>query len=205
MSYFSQLPIASGIEFPYSGQNIGLDLNVLKNGTEQDKYEQLQKWKKGTDPSLFIQWIPDEMTEEMARSIFATFGLVDRVEFVPKFDQNRKQIGRMLFVHFEMFYGTDFENRVVEAHPEPYELRIDIKTERVPKKYFLKCRVNIRPIPKVEYTTSQLTDMFEGLNSRVLAQLTDMQRQLDDLRAENQFLLHENTEMVNRIYALEKW
>jgi predicted nuclease with TOPRIM domain len=61
----------------------------------------------------------------------------------------------------------------------------------------------MRPIPKVEYTTSQLTDMFEGLNSRIMVQLADMQKQIDDLRAENQHLVRENTELIERIEDLE--
>ena len=61
----------------------------------------------------------------------------------------------------------------------------------------------MRPIPKVEYTTSQLTDMFEGLNSRMMAQLADMQKQINDLRMENQALVNENTDLFNRVDELE--
>ena len=195
MSSIAQFSIASGLTV--------FDPSVLKTATGQEKQDQLRFWAQGTDPSIFVQWIPDEMTEHQAKYNFAPYGTVDRVEFVPKFDQNRKQIGRMLFVHFKNFFGNGFEHRVAAAHPEPHEVPFTVNTVRGPKNYTLKCRINMRPIPKVEYTTSQLTDMFEGLNSRIMVQLADMQKQIDDLRAENQHLVRENTELIERIEDLE--
>jgi regulator of replication initiation timing len=143
------------------------------------------------------------MDERQAKQKFERFGPVDRVEFVPKFDQNRKQIGRMLFVHFENFNDSGFDHCVTACHPDPHELPFAVHTARGSKNYTLKCRINMRPIPKVEYTTSQLTDMFEGLNSRMMAQLADMQKQIDDLRMENQHLVRENTQLFDRVEELE--
>jgi hypothetical protein len=179
------------------------DPAVLKTATGQAMNDQLNAWSVGKNPSVFVQWVPDEMDERQAKHKFERFGSVDRVEFVPKFDQNRKQIGRMLFVHFENFNGSGFNNCVSACHPDPHEIPFAVQTARGPKNYTLKCRINMRPIPKVEYTPSQLTDMFEGLNSRIMAQLADMQKQIDDLRAENQYLVRENTDLLERVDDLE--
>lgn len=195
MSSIAQFIIAPGLTV--------FDPSVLKTATGQEKQDQLQAWALGKNPSIFVQWVPDEMTEDLAICAFQPFGSVDRVEFVLKFDQNRKPIGRMLFVHFKYFFSSGFERRVAAAHPEPHELPYAVKTARGEKKYSLKCRINMRPIPKVDYTTSQLTDMFEGLNTRVMAQLADMQKQIDDLRMENQHLVRENTELMERVDELE--
>jgi len=195
MSSIAQSTVAPGLTV--------FDPTVLKTATGQAMKDQLDAWSFGKNPSVFVQWVPDEMDELQAKQKFERFGPVDRVEFVPKFDQNRKQIGRMLFVHFENFYGNGFDHCVTACHPEPHELPFNVHTARGPKNYTLKCRINMRPIPKVEYTTSQLTDMFEGLNTRMMAQLADMQKQIDDLRMENQHLVRENTELLERVEELE--
>jgi regulator of replication initiation timing len=195
MSSIVQSTIAPGLTV--------FDPAVLKTATGREREDQLESWACGKNPSIFVQWIPDEMTEHQAKYTFVRYGDVDRVEFVPKFDQNRKQIGRMLFVHFKNFFRGEFERQISIQHPEPHELQFTVNTVRGPKIYVLKCRINMRPIPKVEYTTSQLTDMFEGLNTRVMAQLADMQKQIDDLRAENQYLVRENTDLLERVDDLE--
>jgi len=195
MSSIAQSTIARGLTV--------FDPAVLKTATGQAMKDQLDAWSFGKNPSVFVQWVPDEMDERQVKQKFDRFGPVDRVEFVPKFDQNRKQIGRMLFVHFENFIGSGFEHCVTACHPDPHELPFAVHTARGPKNYTLKCRINMRPIPKVEYTTSQLTDMFEGLNSRMMAQLADMQKQINDLRMENQALVNENTDLFNRVDELE--
>lgn len=182
---------------------VTFDPSVLKTATGRELQDQLHAWTLGKNSSIFVQWIPDEMKEADARLVFSKYGIVDRVEFVPKFDQNRKQIGRMLFVHFRQFFGTAFANDVAHAHPDPHDLPFSVNTQRGQKNYTLKCRINTRPIPKVEYTTSQLSDMFEGLNSRIMAQLTDMQRQIDDLRGENQFLVRENADLAQRMSEMK--
>jgi len=195
MSSIVQTTIAPGLTV--------FDPAVLKTATGREREDQLESWACGKNPSIFVQWIPDEMTENQAKITFARYGDVDRAEFVPKFDQNRKQIGRMLFIHFKNFFGGQFERQIAIEHPEPHELPFTVNTVRGPKNYTLKCRINMRPIPKVEYTTSQLTDMFEGLNTRMMAQLADMQKQIDDLRAENQYLVRENTQLFDRVEDLE--
>lgn len=151
---------------------------------------QLAIWTEGSGSSIYIQWVPDEMNEKDASRIFSQYGDVDRIEFVPKCDKNRKQIGRMLFVHFNEWTSTsDFHHTIATQHPEPLLLEYRVSNRYGNDKvYSLKCRVNMRPISKVEYSNSQLTDMFERLNDRVTEAMDLMKKEIAQLRLENETL-----------------
>ena len=167
-SYLSNtIPVAGGLVPAF-------DAVKLNNGD----LRQLINWVHGTGSSIYVQWVPDEFNEYVANDYFSTIGKIERVEFVPKFDVNRKQIGRMMFVHFEHWYSLKFAKQVAAVHPEPFVSPISIMGKFKSKQYELKCRINCRPIAKVEYNTHQLTDMFERLNERVMNEIAA-------LRAEN--------------------
>jgi hypothetical protein len=166
----------------YMSQEIPVDYNELKNGTPEQVKEQLNTWITSRNPSIFIQFIPDEMDEEGLRKIFSPHGPIDRVEFVPKKTAEGKQIGRMVFIHFNHFSRFQLPTDIVSVHPEPWEIPLSItKSNSNRKIYTLKCRINVRPIQRVEYTTSQLTDMFESLNDRVMTQMTNFVQSKDEL------------------------
>ena len=164
---------------PTMSQEIVVDYNELKNGTPQQVEEQLHRWMNGTNPSIFIQFIPDEMNEDGLRRLFDECGPIDRVEFVPKKNADGKQIGRMVFIHFNHFSDVELAMNIIHSHPEPYELEWSASHKQ--KMFTLKCRINVRPIQRVEYTPSQLTDMFESLNDRVMTQMKDYEQQVKDL------------------------
>ena len=88
----------------------------------------------------------------------------------------------MLFVHFEHWYCLKFAKQVAEVHPEPLIVNINIGNTYKPKQYNLKCRVNCRPVAKVEYNTHQLTDMFERLNERVMTEIAALRTENESLR-----------------------
>ena len=144
----------------------------------------LEKWVEGTGSSVYAHWVPDQLTEQIVINYFTKMeiGKVERVDFVPKYDANRKQIGRMMFVHFKYWILSEFASNVAAAHPEPYIIKMSFGKFGAfsydQKMYEIKYRVNCRPIEKVEYNTHQLTDMFERLNERVM-------NEIGALRAEN--------------------
>jgi hypothetical protein len=182
-------PIAPGL-FEIGGNHFRPD--VLKNGTEDEQTREKMNWQLGHNVSIYIGWVPDELIpmkdepEGAAHKFFGTFGKVNRIEFVPKFNAQRKQIGNMAFVHFDAFYVTEpLAQNIAEAHPAPYELPW-YYTNRFGsrKEYKLKCCINLTPIRKVEYNASQLTDMFERLNTRVMKRMEDMQQTIDRLQYE---------------------
>lgn len=189
---------------PSMSQEITVDYNELKNGTPEQVQEQLHNWSNGKNPSIFIQFIPDEMDEEVLRKVFSPHGPIDRVEFVPKKNAEGKQIGRMVFIHFNHFSDTRFASSIVSVHPEPWEVHWYFS--KMPaynqKKYILKCRINVRPIQRVEYTTSQLTDMFESLNDRVMTQMTTFVQSKDELAEQVKDLALSVAELKRMFIAL---
>jgi len=175
---------ASVMSDPCDTQGVRFNPEALKSG----ELSQLDNWVTGKNPSIYIKWIPDELTEADASQVFASYGPISRIEFVPKMKDGRK-IGRMLFVHFDQFTDENFARQVANMHPEPVSVDYFATNKYgVMKKYDLKCCVNMRPIPKVEYTVSQLSDMFERLNTRTSIALEAMQVEIEKLKAENQFL-----------------
>lgn len=181
-------PIAPGL-YEIGGRNFRPD--ILKKGNEDEQIREKMNWQFGSGSSIYIGWVPDELLpasdSSAAEKLFGTFGKVNRVEFVPKFNSERKQIGHMAFVHFDAFYVTsEFAQKVAESYPAHYELPWSCSNRFGKRKeYVLKCCINVAPIPKVEYNASQLTDMFERLNTRVMTQMDDMKRLVESLQAEN--------------------
>ena len=180
-----------------STSEITVDFEQLKNGTREQVDVQLHNWMNGTNPSIFIQFIPDEMDEAILREVFGDYGPIDRVEFVPKKNADGKQIGRMVFIHFNHFSKMQLASSITNAHPEPYEMHWRLSYKQ--KGYILKCRVNVRPIQRVEYTTSQLTDMFESLNDRVMTQMKDYVQSKDELAEQVQNLISSVAELKRLI------
>lgn len=185
---------------PTMSQEIVVDYNELKNGTPEQVHEQLHRWMNGKNPSIFIQFIPDEMNEDGLRRLFDECGPIDRVEFVPKKNAEGKQIGRMVFIHFNHFSGVELAMNIIHRHPEPHELEWSASHKQ--RKFILKCRINVRPIQRVEYTTSQLTDMFESLNDRVMTQMTNFVQSKDELAEQVKDLVNTVMEMKLMFIAL---
>jgi hypothetical protein len=189
--------------------------NVFANGTDEQIQEQLKLWQTGRDSSVFVRWVPDELQEEEAKEFFSKYGKVDRVDLVPKMVNNKK-VGTMAFVHFghwnsvynhpESTYVVDttFEENIVKQYPNPYEVDWHYTNEfGKTKTYKLKCCVNTRPIAKVEFNASQLTDMFQRLNAD-FAKLTEtFQEENSELHKRVGLLKEENATLRARMAIFE--
>jgi hypothetical protein len=189
--------------------------NVFANGTDEQIQEQLTLWKTGHGSSVFVRWVPDEFQEKEAEEFFSKYGKVDRVDFVPKIVNNKK-VGTMAFVHFGNWnslhnnpestyvFDTSFEENIVKQHPNPYEVDWHYTNEYgKTKTYNLKCCVNTRPIAKVEFNASQLTDMFQRLNAD-FAKLTEtFQEENSELHKRIGLLKEENATLRARMAMFE--
>jgi len=173
--------------------NSEFDPAVLKAATANNDTaivsEQLENWSITPNASIYVQWVPDEFTEDSARTMFGCHGSIDRIEFVYKMDKvaKSKPIGRMMFIHYKEWYNTEykFPQQIASVHPAPLEMNWIMKNRYgAEKTYILKCRVNMRPIPKVEYNCSQLTDMFETLK----AEMSQLRAECATIREENRQL-----------------
>ena len=163
-----------------------------------------QMWATSDGSSIFVKWIPDEMSETDAQCFFATYGPIDRVEIVYKMKDGNK-IGRMLFVHFVCWNDTFLPDSIARNHPEPVELEFCVTTRRNTEKiYKLKCSMNIRPIPKVDYTTTQLADMFENLSKKFADFQMETTSVFEVQRSENNRIQLKVVELEKRLLLCER-
>lgn len=152
------------------------DIQALINGD----MIQLDLFTNSNGPrSLYVEWVPDELTKECAMNYFSDLGVVSAVDFV----KQKTGKARMMFVHFEHFHvdhNCDVNN-IASAHPNAYELPISFPTKnpRYSKEYKLRCRINTKPIPRVEYNAAQLTDMVDRLHK----ELEELKQEVAELKA----------------------
>jgi hypothetical protein len=129
--------------------------------------------------SLYIEWVPDELTKEIAIDYFGMIGVVSAVDFVKQKTGN----ARMMFIHFEKFHDAYnvHVNNIVAQHPNAYEMPISFRTNNpyYQKEYKLRCRINTKPIQRVEYNAAQLTDMVDRLRK----ELEELKQEMADLKA----------------------
>jgi len=161
--------------------------------------EQLEQWINGMNSSIYIHWAPSELNTEIAEKYFSILGSIDRVEFVPHKNGN----GKMMFVHFHYWNnspeGFVIRKNIIDASPNGYPLPIQFQQlNGMIKTYQMMCRVNLRPIQKVEYNTHQLTDMFERLNKRVSEEMKTMRDEMDEMKRENQMLREQIAHLLHR-------
>jgi len=199
ISTTSSLPIAPGL---------GLTRQSSQNDT-MDRYD-TEHWATAKGSSIYIQWIPDEMTEADATHFFGTYGIVDRIEIVHKMKDGMK-IGRMLFVHYSEWYYTFLPAEIAKSHPNPVDIDYGVTKKNNTKVYTLKCRINMRPIPKVEYSASQLTDMFENLQQKFSGMSAMTTQNIERMYCELQqksdaiaYLQADNLRMQMEMEALQK-
>jgi len=164
--------------------NQGFNPEVLKNGTDEEKKQQLQLWAKGPS-SIYIRWIPDELsTPEAATTFFSNFGKVSRADIVPKTDASKKCYGNMAFIHFESWHNPTFPQIFVSAYPEPVDINFDTRTRYgTLKTYTLKTCVNVRPVAQVEFNGPQMMDMMKNLETRMKNELEEMKKEKQQIHS----------------------
>ena len=175
---------ASVMDKSYNPQDDIFDPEALANGD----LSQLDNWISGENSRIFVNGIPDWFTDYDARKVFTQFGPVTNVEFVSKITKGRK-IERMMSVHFEQFYDQTFSREVAHAHPKPFSVMYyNTNTMHSSGNLELKCCIDMSRTSKVDYTVSQLSDMFEHLNTSTKDELNAMRKEIAMLKEENKFL-----------------
>ena len=179
----------------------------LKNGTEEEKKQELVNWAYGESNSIFARWIPDEMlpnasgNDSVARNFFGLFGDIARLDFVPKFNAQGKRSGHMAFIHYTTLYERPAIQQIVDAHPAPADFAWSPYTNSV-LTYKISCCVNTRPVAKVEFNTSQLTDMIQNLNMRLTIESREKDAVISKLQDAINTLEGANEELRSMILPL---
>jgi len=132
----------------------------------------IDEWceNKNSMSSIYVKWIPNELTEHIAKDYFTRcLGTVSRVEFA----KHKSGKGRILFVHFTSWNDSEesihIRKSIISSHQDGFPLEIKFQTGDINtfKSYYLKCCINIRPIQIIEYNTHQLYDMIQTLNKEI--------------------------------------
>jgi hypothetical protein len=179
-----------------------VDYQLLRNGTPDQIREQLDIWKSSSWSSIFVQFIPDEMDEAQISRVFGEYGPIDRLELVPKKNAQGRQIGRMAFVHFEHFHRLEFAESISVAHPEPHE--IVWKPSHKAKQYILKCRINMRPIKRVDYSICQMADMVETLNDRLTTEVGSISRRMAVCEQYNEAMKQQIDALIDSVSEMRR-
>jgi len=150
---------------------------ILRSGTDEEKQQQLMNWSHGESNSIYVRWVPDEMLPNYAgndtvpRNFFGMFGEIARMDFVPKLNALGMRYGHMAFIHYHYFFESTAElQQIVQVHPVPVDFTW---YNCMNKPYEISCCVNTRPVAKVEFNPSQLTDMIQNLNMRLTTELKE--------------------------------
>lgn len=159
--------------------------------------------------SIFVKWVPDEMTEDDALKFFSEHGRIDRIEIVKKMKDGKK-IGRMMFVHFlEWAEDTYLAANIEQQHPQPFDVEYIVKRnnpvsdEWYKKKYVLKCCINLCAIPKPREGTLSST-VFDQLSAKLQEMWKFYDADISELRTENERLRQKMDSMEKRLKLVER-
>ena len=104
-------------------------------------------------------------------------------------------------------HDTWFQDTIVEQYPNPLDIPVELCTSndftRKTKTYILKCCINTRPIPAVEFNASQLTDMFQRLNAEFVKLTETFQEENSELHKRVGLLKEENATLRARMTIFE--
>lgn len=160
--------------------------------------------------SIFVKWIPDEMTDKDALKFFSEHGKVDRVEIVNKM-KNGQKIGRMMFVHFlEWAEDTYLAANIEQQHPNPFDVEYFVKRNNpvsdvsYKKKYVLKCCINVQPISSKPTKGGLSATVFEQLTAKLQEMWKCYDADICELRTENERLRQKMELMEKRLKLVER-
>lgn len=119
-----------------------------------DIEQQLHNWRISDGMSIFIEWVPDQMTEQNCLELFNKYGVVNSVRFAEKKTEKGKK--RSAYVKFNNWYLScegqldsdieDISRAFPGYHSINFKTKVDIE-KQIYRTFTLKCRVD-RSEPK---------------------------------------------------------
>lgn len=182
------------------------DTNFTVAPEIQDKPEvDLTEWFHAPGNSLYLKYLPYNMTKEDVFAAFKFAGKINRVDIVNSPPNGATY--RMAFIHFEYWYSNDysmdFRSEIVRAYPKPIV--------RFVAAHELSVTINTRPIPKTDYNVEQLSDMFHRLqdqfNTTIGEQSKKIEEQsqlIDELKSQVKHLTNITEETSTDVFYLKK-
>ena len=147
------LPVAPGLQEQYTGES-GLSKEYIDNAV----------WFNGPNGSIFLKYVPQDMTKQEIRKAFQFLGRINRIDIVlnktPR-ASGSYSIYRMAFIHFDYWYSSaqslEVRHHIVHCFPRAYQL-YSLTAMRE-----LSITINTTPVPKTTYNLDQMSDMLQRL------------------------------------------
>jgi len=156
---------------------------------------------KDKNGSIFIKYIPNNITKTDLRAIFSYVGNISRIDIVNIAENGS---GRRAFLHFTSWNdenprSVEFRSTVANMYPT----HIDFWSTEY--EFTFSLTLNSRPIPTAELNVFQMQDWMQRLNDEFVDYKTNAECQITHFMNENSELrnvINEmRNEMVNMRYA----
>jgi len=148
---------------------------------------------KDKNGSIFIKYIPNNITKTDLRAIFSYVGNISRIDIVNIAENGS---GRRAFLHFTSWNdenptSVEFRSTVANMYPT----HIDFWSPEY--NFMFSLTLNSRPIPTAELNVFQMQDWMQRLNDEFVDYKTNAECQITHLMNENSELRNVINEMRN--------
>lgn len=144
----------------------------------------VNQWMNHPNGSIFIKYIPNNITKTELRNMFSFLGLISRIDVVNISDGGS---GRRAFIHFSQWIANDtsvaVRTNIAQNYPVHTPLIID--------SFEYSVTLNSRPIPPADLNPQQLSDWSQRLNDELNDFKTITNARIDGLSTENAMLRNE--------------
>ena len=144
-----------------------------------------EKWMNDKNGSLFIKYIPNDITKTTLRNIFNFVGKIARIDIV---NISENGSGRRAFIHFHEWnneepFSLNLRKSICENYPTHIH-HVDIKFSP----FVFSITLNSRPIPTSELNVFQLQDWNQRLNDEFCDYKKESEAKIEYLTQQNQQL-----------------
>lgn len=165
----SSMQIAPGLDKEYTGES-GLSKEYIDNAV----------WFNGPSGSIFLKFVPQDMTDADIRTAFDFFGPINRIDVV--LNKTNGSSYRMAFIHFDYWYSSpaslEARHNIVHYFPRPFQM-YSLTAMRE-----LSITINTRPVPKTTYNVDQMSDMLQRLQEQFATTVEKQAKQIEELTEE---------------------
>lgn len=152
-----------------------------------------EKWMNDKNGSLFIKYIPNDITKTSLRNIFEFLGKISRIDIV---NISENGSGRRAFIHFHEWNKEPSSVLLRKSICENYPTHIHHSNIQI-SPFVFSITLNSRPIPTSELNVFQLQDWNQRLND----EFCDYKKESE---AKIEFLTEQNRQMLSMFHQMNQ-
>jgi len=147
------------------------------------QYVDNAKWFHSPNGSIYLKYVPQDMTKEDIQATFEFAGQINRIDIVNSGpNKTTGSTYRMAFIHFDYWYSTgtslEFRHNIIATFPKECRMHSLIACRE------LSVTINTRPVPKTNYNVDQLSDMFHRLQEQFTTTVEKQAKEIAELKEE---------------------